>query len=100
MTVSPVPSPKEGPQQCTVIDTDSFSGFKQRVATADVFPRSIYIAASMTCWPLADDREQLQTVMWLGRQDSNLGMAESKSAALPLGSAPSGGSHAAAARGP
>ena len=37
---------------------------------------------------------------WLGRQDSNLGMAESKSAALPLGYAPSGGSHAAAARGP
>ena len=32
----------------------------------------------------------LQTVTgWLGRQDSNLGMAESKSAALPLGYAPS-----------
>ncbi len=28
---------------------------------------------------------------WLGRQDSNLGMAESKSAALPLGYAPSQG---------
>jgi hypothetical protein len=27
---------------------------------------------------------------WLGRQDSNLGMAESKSAALPLGYAPTG----------
>ena len=27
---------------------------------------------------------------WLGRQDSNLGMAESKSAALPLGYAPIG----------
>jgi hypothetical protein len=27
--------------------------------------------------------------VWLGRQDSNLGMAESKSAALPLGYAPS-----------
>src|SRR6185437_2718865 len=27
---------------------------------------------------------------WLGRQDSNLGMAESKSAALPLGYAPPG----------
>ena len=26
--------------------------------------------------------------VWLGRQDSNLGMAESKSAALPLGYAP------------
>jgi hypothetical protein len=25
---------------------------------------------------------------WLGRQDSNLGMAESKSVALPLGYAP------------
>ena len=37
---------------------------------------------------------------WLGRQDSNLGMAESKSAALPLGYAPSGGTPAAAARGP
>jgi hypothetical protein len=33
---------------------------------------------------------------WLGRQDSNLGMAESKSAALPLGYAPSGGASAAA----
>ena len=28
-------------------------------------------------------------IHWLGRQDSNLGMAESKSAALPLGYAPS-----------
>src|SRR5215471_4757794 len=28
--------------------------------------------------------------VWLGRQDSNLGMAESKSAALPLGYAPTG----------
>src|SRR3982074_280846 len=28
---------------------------------------------------------------WLGRQDSNLGMAESKSAALPLGYAPNAG---------
>src|SRR6185436_18382585 len=27
-------------------------------------------------------------IAWLGRQDSNLGMAESKSAALPLGYAP------------
>src|SRR5690242_17489378 len=27
-------------------------------------------------------------LIWLGRQDSNLGMAESKSAALPLGYAP------------
>jgi hypothetical protein len=29
-------------------------------------------------------------LVWLGRQDSNLGMAESKSAALPLGYAPKG----------
>ena len=29
-----------------------------------------------------------QQKIWLGRQDSNLGMAESKSAALPLGYAP------------
>ena len=29
-------------------------------------------------------------MVWLGRQDSNLGMAESKSAALPLGYAPPG----------
>jgi hypothetical protein len=28
---------------------------------------------------------------WLGRQDSNLGMVESKSTALPLGDAPAGG---------
>jgi hypothetical protein len=32
-----------------------------------------------------------KSLSWLGRQDSNLGMAESKSAALPLGYAPSGG---------
>ena len=31
---------------------------------------------------------QKQRLIWLGRQDSNLGMAESKSAALPLGYAP------------
>ena len=30
----------------------------------------------------------LRSAGWLGRQDSNLGMAESKSAALPLGYAP------------
>jgi hypothetical protein len=30
----------------------------------------------------------LNGIVWLGRQDSNLGMAESKSAALPLGYAP------------
>ena len=30
----------------------------------------------------------MRTAAWLGRQDSNLGMAESKSAALPLGYAP------------
>ena len=29
-----------------------------------------------------------KSLIWLGRQDSNLGMAESKSAALPLGYAP------------
>ena len=28
---------------------------------------------------LANEREQLRTEIWLGRQDSNLGMAESKS---------------------
>src|SRR5690242_9166714 len=33
---------------------------------------------------------------WLGRQDSNLGMAESKSAALPLGYAPRPGRKPAA----
>src|ERR1700738_1126491 len=36
---------------------------------------------------------------WLGRQDSNLGMAESKSAALPLGYAPSCSACAGASRG-
>src|SRR5262245_37897454 len=36
---------------------------------------------------------------WLGREDSNLRMAESKSAALPLGYAPSRGSFAAMAGG-
>jgi hypothetical protein len=33
----------------------------------------------------------LNGMSWLGRQDSNLGMAESKSAALPLGYAPKRG---------
>jgi hypothetical protein len=28
---------------------------------------------------LADEREQLRTLIWLGRLDSNQGMAESKS---------------------
>ncbi len=35
--------------------------------------------STTVCWP---------GNAWLGRQDSNLGMAESKSAALPLGYAP------------
>ena len=36
--------------------------------------------------------------MWLGREDSNLRMAESKSAALPLGYAPTGPQMAEVAR--
>jgi hypothetical protein len=35
-----------------------------------------------------EKRRKRNEIMWLGRQDSNLGMAESKSAALPLGYAP------------
>src|SRR5262245_3900144 len=38
---------------------------------------------------LARRRQPTDGPAWLGRQDSNLGMAESKSAALPLGYAPS-----------
>jgi hypothetical protein len=79
MTVSHGSRTKEGAPQCTVIDTDNFSGFKRQSARAHDFLRSIYSAASMLCRPLADDREQLRTVMWLGREDSNLRMAESKS---------------------
>ena len=37
----------------------------------------------------AGKRCDIRASTWLGRQDSNLGMAESKSAALPLGYAPS-----------
>ena len=33
---------------------------------------------------------QISSLSWLGREDSNLRMAESKSAALPLGYAPIG----------
>jgi hypothetical protein len=40
-------------------------------------------------------RLRCKGIAWLGRQDSNLGMAESKSAALPLGYAPTGGDIAA-----
>ena len=82
MTVSHGSRTKEGPPQCTVIDTDNFSGFKRQSARIHDFLRSIYSAASMLCGPLADDREQLRTVMWLGREDSNLRMAESKIARL------------------
>src|SRR5919204_809614 len=42
---------------------------------------------------LPQERKQLRYQLlrpWLGREDSNLRMAESKSAALPLGYAPSG----------
>ena len=44
-------------------------------------------------WKIAPAKafpESIQMVMrfWLGREDSNLRMAESKSAALPLGDAP------------
>jgi hypothetical protein len=60
------PFPTEGLKQCTVIDTDNLSGFKQQLADAHEFSRSIYAAASMACGPSADDREQLRTVMWLG----------------------------------
>ena len=37
-----------------------------------------------------DQYNQSLGEIWLGRQDSNLGMAESKSTALPLGYAPMG----------
>jgi hypothetical protein len=36
----------------------------------------------------ADQETKLAFAIWLGREDSNLRMAESKSAALPLGYAP------------
>ena len=39
------------------------------------------------CQPWENRSEDLLT--WLGRQDSNLGMLESKSSALPLGDGPS-----------
>jgi hypothetical protein len=80
MTVSHEASTKEGAPQCTVIDTDNFSGFKRQPAATHEFRQSMYAAASMVCRPSADDREQLRTLMWLGREDSNLRMAESKSA--------------------
>ena len=38
----------------------------------------------------AEACERMRTAVWLGREDSNLRMAESKSAALPLGYAPPG----------
>ena len=37
-----------------------------------------------------DESLFIKWLRWLGRQDSNLGMAESKSAALPLGYTPNG----------
>src|SRR5262249_19433145 len=82
MTVSRRSLPKEESPQCTVIDTDNFSGFKREPARTHECPRWIYAAASMVCWPSANDREQLRTLMWLGREDSNLRMAESKSYVL------------------
>jgi hypothetical protein len=41
--------------------------------------------------PLSMPPIKIHTGGWLGRQDSNLGMVESKSTALPLGDAPAGG---------
>src|SRR5215470_105370 len=100
MTVSHGPPQRGGSPKCTVIDTDNFSGCKRQPAPTHECPRWIYAAASMVCRRSADDREQLRTLMWLGREDSNLRMAESKSAALPLGYAPAGRlACAAAARG-
>ena len=37
-----------------------------------------------------DDVDLVSNINWLGREGSNLRMAESKSAALPLGYAPTG----------
>ncbi len=56
----------------------------------------IALAGLLLWWPAEDrtaarlPRVACPAIPWLGRQDSNLGMAESKSAALPLGYAPSG----------
>src|SRR5262249_18273812 len=63
--ISQVPS-ERGPPQCTVIDTDNFSGCKRQPARTHECPRWIYAAASMVCRTWADDREQLRTRMWLG----------------------------------
>jgi hypothetical protein len=38
--------------------------------------------------PLGDTPTEYLNFLWLGCQDSNLGMAESESAALPLGDTP------------
>ncbi|GBR66533.1 hypothetical protein AA0483_2368 [Acetobacter syzygii NRIC 0483] len=48
-----------------------------------------YVAAT-TLWLVEKlpDYEKRKNRFWLGREDSNLRMAESKSAALPLGYAP------------
>ena len=47
-----------------------------------------------TCGGFSELRKNMGSTRedWLGRQGSNLGMAESKSAALPLGYAPAAGS--------
>ena len=46
----------------------------------------------LTAWryPNSDARQRLSNIIqkWLGYQDSNLGMARSKPAALPLGDTP------------
>ncbi len=51
----------------------------------DLLAETIAIAARQE---VGNTANSVKNEIWLGRQDSNLGMAESKSAALPLGYAP------------
>ena len=61
------------PRTCSAV---RFPDTQRRYADAGRFAANILILRS--------------NMAWLGREDSNLRMAESKSAALPLGDAPSG----------
>ena len=69
---------------CSWEDGEVVATFRQPF---DLLAETTAMVARQTA---GDAAGQAKRESWLGRQDSNLGMVESKSTALPLGYAPTG----------
>src|SRR5262245_62138942 len=82
------------PLSCLISRSDNV-GFLGRLPTCVVRMRSwlVFILGLQVTRAGNIEAEGADVGQWLGRQDSNLGMAVPKTAALPLGDAPTAADH-------